>query len=85
MGSKRPLVLVDLDDTLFQTARKMPDGTPRIPATVDVHGEPNGYMTQVQQAFIGWLLAWIRSRSLSAFVIYRLALGICLLLSFALR
>ncbi|RQQ03525.1 trehalose phosphatase [Burkholderia stagnalis] len=57
MGSKRPLVLVDLDDTLFQTARKMPDGTPRIPATVDVHGEPNGYMTPVQQAFIGWLLA----------------------------
>ncbi|KWK14028.1 HAD family hydrolase [Burkholderia stagnalis] len=57
MGSKRPLVLVDLDDTLFQTARKMPDGTPRVPATVDVHGEPNGYMTPVQQAFIGWLLA----------------------------
>ncbi|KVO61155.1 hypothetical protein [Burkholderia stagnalis] len=57
MGSKRPLVLVDLDDTLFQTARKMPDGTPRIPATVDVQGEPNGYMTPVQQAFIGWLLA----------------------------
>ncbi len=57
MGSRRPLVLVDLDDTLFQTARKMPDGTPRTPATVDVHGQPNGYMTPVQQAFIGWLLA----------------------------
>ncbi|KWB48989.1 trehalose phosphatase [Burkholderia ubonensis] len=57
MSSKRPLVLVDLDDTLFQTARKMPEGTPRIPATVDVDGRPNGYMTPVQQAFVNWLLA----------------------------
>ncbi|MBN3786328.1 trehalose phosphatase [Burkholderia sp. Ac-20353] len=57
MRSSRPLVLVDLDDTLFQTARKMPEGTPRTPATVDVHGQPNGYMNPVQQAFIGWLLA----------------------------
>ncbi|MBN3815379.1 trehalose phosphatase [Paraburkholderia sp. Se-20369] len=57
MASKRPLVLVDLDDTLFQTARKMPEGAPRTPATVDVHGQPNGYMTPVQQDFIGWLLA----------------------------
>ncbi|PCE29954.1 trehalose phosphatase [Burkholderia ubonensis] len=57
MSSNRPLVLVDLDDTLFQTARKMPEGAPRTPATVDVHGQPNGYMTPVQQAFISWLLA----------------------------
>ncbi|RQS59123.1 trehalose phosphatase [Burkholderia sp. Bp8963] len=57
MRSSRPLVLVDLDDTLFQTARKMPEGTPRTPATVDGHGQPNGYMTPVQQALVSWLLA----------------------------
>ncbi|HHH9441292.1 TPA: trehalose phosphatase [Pseudomonas aeruginosa] len=57
MSSNRPLVLVDLDDTLFQTARKMPENTPRTPATLDVHGQPNGYMNPVQQAFISWLLA----------------------------
>ncbi|WP_431823878.1 trehalose phosphatase [Burkholderia sp. F1] len=57
MSSNRPLVLVDLDDTLFQTERKMPEGIPRTPATVDGHGQPNGYMTPVQQAFINWLLA----------------------------
>lgn len=57
MSSKRPLVLVDLDDTLFQTARKMPEGTPRTPATLDVNGQPNGYMNPVQESFINWLLA----------------------------
>jgi hydroxymethylpyrimidine pyrophosphatase-like HAD family hydrolase len=57
MSSNRPLVFVDLDDTLFQTARKMAEGTPRIPATLDVHGQPNGYMSLVQQSFLSWLLA----------------------------
>ncbi|MDP2504517.1 hypothetical protein [Oceanobacter sp. 3_MG-2023] len=57
MSNTRPLVFVDLDDTLFQTARKMPPDSPRHPATLDVHGQPNGYMTPVQQAFVQWLLA----------------------------
>lgn len=57
MSSNRPMVLVDLDDTLFQTARKMPEGMPRKPATLDVHGQPNGYMNPVQESFINWLLA----------------------------
>ncbi|MBZ5792232.1 trehalose phosphatase [Burkholderia contaminans] len=57
MSSNRPLAFVDLDDTLFQTIRKMAEGTPRIPATLDVHGQPNGYMSPVQHAFINWLLA----------------------------
>ncbi len=56
-SNRRPLVFVDLDDTLFQTARKMPEGTPRTPATLDVHGQPNGYMNPVQETFINWLLA----------------------------
>lgn len=56
METKRPLVFVDLDDTLFQTARKMGDG-PRHPATLDVDGNPNGYMNNVQKDFVSWLLA----------------------------
>lgn len=57
MSSNRPLVFVDLDDTLFQTARKMVEGTPRTTATLDVHGQPNGYMNPVQHSFVNWLLA----------------------------
>jgi hydroxymethylpyrimidine pyrophosphatase-like HAD family hydrolase len=57
MSNKRPLVLVDLDDTLFQTARKMAADSPRHTATLDVHGEPNGYMSPVQKSFVEWLLA----------------------------
>lgn len=57
MSSNRPLVFVDLDDTLFQTARKMAEGALRTTATLDVHGQPNGYMSPVQHTFINWLLA----------------------------
>ncbi|MAB25221.1 MULTISPECIES: trehalose phosphatase [Pseudomonas] len=57
MLSKRPLAFVDLDDTLFQTARKMPDGTPRFPATLDQEGRPNGYMSPIQKALVEWLFA----------------------------
>ncbi len=42
MVTERPLIFVDLDDTLFQTARKMPEGEPRIVASLDVQGQPNG-------------------------------------------
>lgn len=56
MPSNRPLVLIDLDDTLFQTARKMPEGAVRHVATLDVDGQPNGYMSAVQKSFVDWLL-----------------------------
>lgn len=56
MASNRPLVFVDLDDTLFQTARKMSAESPRVAATLDVNGQPNGYMNPVQHAFVQWLL-----------------------------
>ncbi|KAA0943164.1 MULTISPECIES: trehalose phosphatase [unclassified Pseudomonas] len=56
MSSKRPLILIDLDDTLFQTARKMPEGAARHTATLDVDGQPNGYMSSVQKTFVEWLL-----------------------------
>lgn len=55
MPTKRPLVFVDLDDTLFQTARKMGD-VERFAATLDVEGNPNGYMSSTQKQFIEWLL-----------------------------
>lgn len=56
MAINRPLVFVDLDDTLFQTARKMGD-EPRFPATLDVDGLPNGFMNATQKSFVEWLLA----------------------------
>ncbi|MCA8090882.1 trehalose phosphatase [Burkholderia anthina] len=56
MSGNRPLAFVDLDDTLFQTVRKMAEGVPRTPATLDVQGQPNSFMDPVQHAFIKWLL-----------------------------
>lgn len=56
MRSNRPLIFVDLDDTLFQTARKMDANAVRFPATVDVEGAPNGFMNSTQKQFIEWLL-----------------------------
>lgn len=57
MPSNRPLVFVDLDDTLFQTARKMAPEAARHVATLDAQGQPNGFMNSVQQSFVSWLLA----------------------------
>lgn len=56
-GNQRPLVFVDLDDTLFQTARKMGKGGPRHVAAMDAGGQPNSYMSRVQRSFADWLLA----------------------------
>lgn len=57
MSDVRPLVFVDLDDTLFQTARKMPANSARHTATLDASGNPNGFMTPVQKQFTDWLLS----------------------------
>lgn len=72
MVNKRPLALVDLDDTLFQTARKMPEGLPRVTATLDIEGQPNGYMSTVQHSLAHWLLSTtdvipVTARSVEAF------------------
>lgn len=56
MSPNRPLVFVDLDDTLFQTARKMEKG-PRYLASVDTQGQPSGYMTGAQKQLVDWLLS----------------------------
>lgn len=80
MVTERPLVFVDLDDTLFQTARKMPEHSPRVAVTLDVQGQPNGFMSPVQQRLVDWLLAStdvvpVTARSIEAYQRVRLPFG----------
>lgn len=52
-----PVALADLDDTLFQTAKKCPDGKTeglRLMSRL-VDGSPSGYATQLQQNMLDWL------------------------------
>ena len=60
----KPYALMDLDDTLFQTQRKIdtwnlstaePDNL--VCATVNKQGEPLSFMSQRQAAFFNWLFA----------------------------
>lgn len=60
----KPYALMDLDDTLFQTQRKidawdLPTAEPKnlICATVNKQGEPLSFMSQRQASFFNWLLA----------------------------
>lgn len=56
MSDVQPLLLVDLDDTLFQThRRRVPLDTDRI-ATIDKSGEPLSFMSPKQQNMVDWLL-----------------------------
>ena len=51
-----PIVFSDLDDTLFQTMRKCPDGGDRLKVMSHLaDGSPSGYSTPRQQALLGWL------------------------------
>ncbi len=53
-----PLVLADLDDTLFQTGRRLDLAgveQPRITATLGKDGAPMSFMTPVQHQFVSWL------------------------------
>ena len=59
----KPYSLMDLDDTLFQTQRKidiwdLPTAEPEnlVCATVNKQGEPLSFMSQRQAAFFNWLL-----------------------------
>ena len=53
---QRPIVLTDLDDTLFQTSGKCPpDQTPLTQMSTLRGGEPSGFATPRQTAFIAWL------------------------------
>jgi hydroxymethylpyrimidine pyrophosphatase-like HAD family hydrolase len=53
----RPLVFVDLDDTLFQTLRKCPEGeTPHLTRATTARNANHSFMTRPQKAFVEWLL-----------------------------
>lgn len=55
----KPVVLCDLDDTLFQTRRKMIDELGEVPAQVgafDRSNEPRSFMNQEQSLMVNWLL-----------------------------
>jgi hydroxymethylpyrimidine pyrophosphatase-like HAD family hydrolase len=71
-----PLVFVDLDDTLFQSARKMGQGPGQV-AAVDRRGEGICFMSPAQQRFVDWLLQSaevvpVTARSVEAFSRVRL-------------
>lgn len=54
----RPIALVDLDDTLFQTLRKCPPGLTidqMTPIGFADNGDPHSYATDAQMGFISWL------------------------------
>lgn len=52
-----PLFFIDLDDTVFQTARKMTPAqrADAVTAALDRHGNPRSFMTQCQHNLIAWL------------------------------
>lgn len=55
-----PVILTDLDDTLFQTRRKMTEEqkiTPFRAGALDRSLEPRSFMTQEQSMLVDWLLA----------------------------
>lgn len=56
----KPLALCDLDDTLFQTKRKMLDENAQTPFRVgalDRERQPRSFMTKEQAMMVDWLLA----------------------------
>ena len=64
LNTIKPYALMDLDDTLFQTQRKidaweLPTTEPEnlVCASVNKQGEPLSFMSQRQAAFFNWLLA----------------------------
>ena len=48
----KPLFLIDLDDTILQTARKMSPEDVRHVAALDKHGQPLSFTNNTQRAFI---------------------------------
>ena len=56
----KPWIFVDLDDTLFQTKRKMPDmpDTHRLrTGAIDRQGNARSFMSPIQSQLVDWLLA----------------------------
>lgn len=50
------LTFLDLDDTVFQTRRKCPDGVPLAVGAVARDGAPLSFMTEAQCALVDWLV-----------------------------
>ncbi len=57
MPDPKPLVFADLDDTLFQTRRKMNGADPHRQSAVAANGDPrkSSFMTAQQSALFNWL------------------------------
>lgn len=51
----KTIVFSDLDDTLFQTRRKCPDGIELVSAASNGDGEAHGFQTPTQQRLLKWL------------------------------
>lgn len=56
MSPVSPVCFVDLDDTLFQTARKNPDHSGVVSA-IDRDNQPRSFFTHTQHQWMQWLLA----------------------------
>ena len=57
-----PVILADLDDTLFQTRRKMVDELALAPyktGALDRSLAPRSFMTQEQAMLVDWMLSWV--------------------------
>ena len=52
---RTPLMLVDLDDTLFQTHRRITPEADFKMVTTDKQGQALAYMNPIQQHFVQWL------------------------------
>ncbi len=54
--SQRIIVLTDLDDSLFQTLKKIPEGVSSTPVATDRDNNPLSYMTNPQRIFFDMLV-----------------------------
>jgi HAD superfamily hydrolase (TIGR01484 family) len=53
----KTIVFTDLDDTLFQTQRKISNTVGLVPATLDRDGQPHSFQTPTQTRLLKWLEA----------------------------
>ena len=61
MGAvSRPICFTDLDDTLFQTARKMPQGINHAILAAEALNGSHSYLSASQQVLVQWLLSSTR-------------------------
>lgn len=76
----RLVAFLDLDDTLFQSARKCPPGEELTPLAFDDSGRPTAFMTRAQRLLLRWLMESATvipttGRSLASFRRVQIAFG----------